>query len=175
MECRLHRSGADSDEIPRRRRTGLVGDNQTDLRKTSRLERAKKCRFEISEESESKNLSFRSRISDACDAAKRPPNSLGRRLNHVGTPRIRTSQGGFRSSARRAEPRGSRRARGSVPPTASRRRAARRRARRTGSSRLRSPPRRTLAPSAQPRDSRLVRRSRFRQGNRRSRRARGAS
>src|SRR6266849_9942858 len=31
MECRLHRTGADSDEIPRRRRTGLVRDNQTDV------------------------------------------------------------------------------------------------------------------------------------------------
>src|SRR5215216_1876726 len=31
MECRLHRTGPDSDEIPRRRRTGLVRDNQTDL------------------------------------------------------------------------------------------------------------------------------------------------
>src|SRR5260370_13578350 len=31
MECRRHRTGSDSDEIPRRRRTGLVRDNQTDL------------------------------------------------------------------------------------------------------------------------------------------------
>jgi hypothetical protein len=31
MECRSHRTGPDSDEIPRRRRTGLVRDNQTDL------------------------------------------------------------------------------------------------------------------------------------------------
>src|SRR5208337_5622382 len=32
MECRRHRTGPDSDEIPRRRRrTGLVGDSQTDL------------------------------------------------------------------------------------------------------------------------------------------------
>src|SRR5438093_13208414 len=31
MECRRHRTGPDSDEIPRRRRTGLVRDNQTDL------------------------------------------------------------------------------------------------------------------------------------------------
>jgi hypothetical protein len=31
MEYRRHRSGPDSDEIPRRRRTGLVRDNQTDL------------------------------------------------------------------------------------------------------------------------------------------------
>src|ERR1700681_4907727 len=31
MECRRHRTGPGSDEIPRRRRTGLVRDNQTDL------------------------------------------------------------------------------------------------------------------------------------------------
>ena len=31
MECRRHRTGPGSDEIPRRRRTGLVGDNQTNL------------------------------------------------------------------------------------------------------------------------------------------------
>src|SRR2546428_5572576 len=31
MERRRHRTGPDSDEIPRRRRTGLVRDNQTDL------------------------------------------------------------------------------------------------------------------------------------------------
>src|SRR5882724_655019 len=31
MECRRHRTGPDSDEIPRRGRTGLVRDNQTDL------------------------------------------------------------------------------------------------------------------------------------------------
>jgi len=31
MECRRHRTAPDSDEIPRRRRTGLVRDNQTDL------------------------------------------------------------------------------------------------------------------------------------------------
>ena len=31
MECRRHRTGPDSDEIPRRRRTGLVRDYQTDL------------------------------------------------------------------------------------------------------------------------------------------------
>src|SRR5262249_13782473 len=31
MECRRHRTGPDSDQIPRRRRTGLVRDNQTDL------------------------------------------------------------------------------------------------------------------------------------------------
>ena len=31
MECRRHRTGPDSDEIPRRRRTGLARDNQTDL------------------------------------------------------------------------------------------------------------------------------------------------
>src|ERR1700719_1461665 len=30
-ECRRHRTGPDSDEIPRRRCTGLVRDNQTDL------------------------------------------------------------------------------------------------------------------------------------------------
>jgi hypothetical protein len=33
MECRRHRTGPDSDEIPRRRRrTGLVRDNQADLK-----------------------------------------------------------------------------------------------------------------------------------------------
>jgi hypothetical protein len=31
MECRRHRTGPDSDEIPRRRRTGLVRNNQTDI------------------------------------------------------------------------------------------------------------------------------------------------
>jgi SAM-dependent methyltransferase len=31
MECHRHRTGPDADEIPRRRRTGLVRDNQTDL------------------------------------------------------------------------------------------------------------------------------------------------
>jgi hypothetical protein len=31
MECRRHRTGTDSDEIPQRRRTGLVRDNQTNL------------------------------------------------------------------------------------------------------------------------------------------------
>jgi hypothetical protein len=31
MECRRHRTGPDSDEISRRRRTGLVRDNQTGL------------------------------------------------------------------------------------------------------------------------------------------------
>jgi len=31
MGCRRHRTGPDSDEIPRRRRAGLVRDNQSDL------------------------------------------------------------------------------------------------------------------------------------------------